>query len=441
MGNKVFLDELPRRGKTNQINWEKSVGKKINFIYDNIKGELKIVNYDSKNSYLYLKYLDEENFRINIGNLKKCKIAKLLNKRNGEFKIEIGTRYKDNKRDITIIDRTYKIRNSKSGTIKEKYYKYRCNKCGYECGEHYKNGKYEKEHWVQESNLLLHGISCSCCCTPSQIVVPGINDIPTTAPWMIKYFQGGYDEAKKYTYSSGQKIFPICPDCKRIKDKPITISNIYKRKSIGCKECGDGISYPEKLMFNILEQFKIKFETEKYFKWCKFIINNKNKIGRYDFYFELNNKKYIIEMDGNFHNTDNPMNGQTKEESKIIDDIKDKLADEYNIKVIRIDCQESKLKYIKNKILESKLNNIFNLGKINWSKVEEFALSNLVKKACEIKKDNPDITAKNIGEIIKLNKITVIRYLKKGNKLKWCNYDPKIEIEKNNKNTDKYIKI
>ena len=55
------------------------------------------------------------------------------------YKYNIGDRIKDNNRDLTIIDR--RIRNDKY-----KQYKYRCNKCGYECGESYHDQKYEKEY-------------------------------------------------------------------------------------------------------------------------------------------------------------------------------------------------------------------------------------------------------------------------------------------------------
>ena len=40
---------------------------------------------------------------------------------------------------------------------------------------------------------------------------------------MVKYFQGGIDEARRYTYNSRQKIYPICPDCGRVKDKDIYV--------------------------------------------------------------------------------------------------------------------------------------------------------------------------------------------------------------------------
>ena len=44
---KVFLDELPRKGgKSDRIDWKKSVGCKIPFIYDDIQGEMEIINYN-----------------------------------------------------------------------------------------------------------------------------------------------------------------------------------------------------------------------------------------------------------------------------------------------------------------------------------------------------------------------------------------------------------
>jgi len=70
---------------------------------------------------------------------------------------------------------------------------------------------------------------------------------------------------------------------------------------------------------------------------------------------------------------------------------------------------------------------MFDLTNIDWNKCFEFALSNLVKKACDIKMDNPDLTSEEISKIMKLDKTTIIDYLKKGTKLGWCNYDPKIE--------------
>ncbi|NMM62224.1 hypothetical protein HBE96_05895 [Clostridium sp. P21] len=295
---------------------------------------------------------------------------------------------------------------------KQKWYKYKCNKCNWH------------EGWIDESSLLKNG--CSCC--NGKTVVEGINDIPTTSPNLIKYFLNGIDQAKLYTKSGGDEIYPICPDCGRIKSKKMKIATIY-RYGIGCT-CSDSISKPNKIMFSVLEQLQVEFETEKIFDWCKYSLNNKLKTGRYDFYVKLNDKEYIIEMDGQWHNSDNNMSGQTKEKSNFIDSEKDRLARENGIQVIRIDCNPSKLEYIKNSIKKSILIDIFDLSTIDWLKVEEFTCTNLVKVACDYKKNNPNMTTNDIGKIMNLSYTTISKYLKRGNSLSWCNYDVQEEITK-----------
>lgn len=414
---KVFLENLPKISKEyNRINWKASIGYKVKFIYDDIKDEIEIVNY--KNEYLYIKYLDEEPFKINSNHFKNGNLGKALGKYTFKFKIEINTEFKNDKRDITIINKKYKTRKTKDKVINEKWYKYHCNKCGY-------------EGWIAE-NHLLKGVGCSCCCQPSRAVLVGYNDIPTTVPWMIKYFQGGYDEAKLYTKSSNQPIYPICPDCRRIKDKSMKINNIYKTHSIGCI-CSDGKSYPEKFMCSVLEQLKLNFQTQltkTTFKWCNGY--------KYDFYFKYNNEQYIIETHGLQHYEESfkqIKGAKTVEQEQENDKTKKDLAIKNGIKeenYIVIDCRESELEYIKNDILHNdKLNSIFDLSNINWLKCEEFALSNLVKKVCEYwnNKKN-DETTNELINVFKLSGFAIRKYLKQGTKLGWCNYNAKEEMKK-----------
>lgn len=418
---KIFLDNLPKRGNTNQINWKASIGYKVKFIYDDIKGEIEIVDYDGK--YLYIRYQDDKPFKIYYGGLQQCCLGKLLNKITKEFKVEIGQTFKDNKRDLTIIDREYRPIVRENGYIEnKKWYKYKCNVCGYD------------EGWIVEEKLS-EGNGCSCC--HGFTIVEGINDIPTTAPWMVKFFQGGYDEAKLYTEVSGQKIYPVCHDCGRIKNKSITISTIYRDHSIGCI-CSDSISYSEKIMYSVLEQIGLDFITQlnkTTFKWCQEY--------RYDFYFKYNDESYIIETHGIQHYK-NSKRGRTLEKEQENDKIKYNLAIKNGIKkdnYIVINCRTSGLEWIKNNVLKNKeLNELFNLSKIDWLKCEEFALSNLVKQVCDLKKDNSELTITDIVNITKLSRSTIWRYLKKGTKLGWCNYNPKEEMDKNNKNTGIQIK-
>lgn len=321
---------------------------------------------------------------------------------------------------MIIIDREYRVRydiNNKK--YNEKYYKYKCNICDYSDG------------WIIE-NSLLKNVGCACCA--GQIVVEGINDIPTTAPWMVKYFQGGYNEAKLYTKNSGKKIKPLCPDCGRISNKEIIISNINKRHSINCI-CNDKKSYPEKFLYNVFQQLNLQFDIQKMFNWSRNIKNINIKLcgnKQYDFYILIINS--IIETHGEHHYK---KSFSTKRKLSLFeiqenDKIKEQIAIDNGINnYIILDCRYSNLNWIKNNILHSKLNNLFDLSTIDWNKCHEFACSNLIKTACELKRDNPNLTTTKIGNILGLKRNTISRYLKQGNEIwDWVNYNPKQEMNK-----------
>ena len=107
---------------------------------------------------------------------------------------------------------------------------------------------------------------------------------------------------------------------------------------------------------------------------------------------------------------------------------KNKLAIENNIKeqnYIVIDCRYSDLHWIKNSILNSRLNELFDLSDIDWLKCEDFALSNRVKEVCNYWSEGETID--NIIRITSLSKQTIYKYLKSGNSLEWCSFDSKKE--------------
>lgn len=400
---KVFLDDLPhKKGNNNKIDWKNSIGAWVPFIYDSIENKVQIVNYNEK--YLYIKYKDEDIFKILTDGFAKGKLGKLLGIVTMKFRANIG----ENIRNLTIIDREYRI--NKYGQ-NQKWYRYKCNLCTWDNG------------YMEESALLSKGQNCSCC--SGSVCVEGINDVATTDLKIVKFFKN-LEDAKKNTHGSEKTVQVICPECGEEKEIAVWILCYYG--SIRCT-CGDGFSYGHKYIYNLLTQLDQQFKGNLRFDWCKFYnpYKNKDMNGEYDFVLE--NNKIIIEVDGEFHRKDNMMNGQTKEESKYIDDEKDRLASENGYKIIRI-YYDDKNTEIKTYILESELNNIFNLSSIDWDICEKFALCNLIKTASEYKKNNPDVTSIQISELMGLSIPTIISYLKKGSKIGWCNYNPKEESHK-----------
>lgn len=404
------------------IDWKNSIGYKCKFKYDDVEGEVEIVDYN--NSKLTIKYLDYDLFEINTGHFRKCKLGELLNKNTKNFKIKNGTIIKDDKRDLTIIDREYRIKNKNNGSkVNEKYYKYHCNKCG-------------NEDWIEESHLLNYG-GCNACCKSPQKVVLGINTIWDKARWMCD-LGVSKEDAKKLPPNYNKKIKVICPNCG--KEKYTSPNAIHSNKSICCS-CGDGTSYPEKFVISLLNQLNINYITQYSPNWS----NNK----RYDFYFELDNKKYIIETHGLQHYTENGFNAHKENRlrnERQNDKYKKEIALTNGINTyIELDCRKSKLEYIKNSIINSELNKTFDLSNIDWLKCEEFALNNRIKEVCDYWKlhnneNNEELTTGDLGKIFNLNSATISNYLKRGNYFNWCNYNAKEEMLKITINTSKINK-
>ena len=210
------------------------------------------------------------------------------------------------------------------------------------------------------------------------------------------------------------------------------LNHIYTRNSIGCK-CGVKNSYISKMIFYTLMDLKVEFDTEVEFEWCEFYNKYKNKdsYGRYD--FVIKNLKIIIEADGGFHREDNLMNGQTKEESQYIDDMKDRLAEEHGYKVIRIDDVGN----VQQNILNSKLNEVLNLEKVNWGEIQLNATSNKVKTVCEMYEEG--YSCLELAKLTKLSRASICKYLRKGNEMGWCNYDGKTNSKYNSVPNGGYV--
>ena len=309
----------------------------------------------------------------------------------------IDDKIKDEKRNIVIIDREIRQRimhkkdRKNPCTLNEKWYKYKCLKCG-------------NEDWITEGHLK-DGNGCNACGLFPKKIVLGINTIWDKARWMCD-LGISEEDAKNNFPQSADKIEVICPLCGN--KKKCRIRTVYNDKSIGCI-CSDKQSYPEKFIYSILKQINVEFETQYSPKW----INGK----RYDFYIPKFNA--IIEVHGEQHYR-HTGRGRSLQEEQENDKLKEEIALDNGINYIVIDCRESTLNWIKDNILKSKLNNLFDLENIDWIKCEKFAISNnLIKIACEYKKDNPNMTYTEIGKIMGYERHAIKRWIEKGKKLNW----------------------
>lgn len=407
---KIYFEDLPHYetgGYQGKINWKLVSGYKVRFEYNDIQGIITILSYDNKERKLQIEYLNNI-YTIYQASFLKEQISCAIGKKIIGYKYSIGDVITNNDHNITILDRT--IDNSQ-----KRKYKYQCNICG-------------NIDWCFEKVISDGKYICNVCVNHKIIV--GVNDIPTTDPWMIPYFQGGYDEAKNFTSGSKYKFYPKCPECGKIKKNKMCIMTLKRTKSIACT-CSDGISYPNKFMYKLLEQLKIDFINEYSPEW----ISPK----RYDFY--IPSKKLIIEMDGGLgHGKKIHHKSKISLEKTIdIDKEKDFIAKQHGIDVIRINADKSEFEYLTDNIYKS-LSSLIDLHNIDWKECENYALSNRIKFVCDFYENNKPISTLEMQEKIKINKNTIVKYLKRGRKIGWTDYDPKKSNENGRRKASKYMK-
>ena len=325
-----------------------------------------------------------------------------------DYKYEIDDEFINDKISYRIVDRYIDVQHRKEGFNEYiKRYVIHCNKCG-------------AERVSLRESQIKRGVGCPCC--RGLVVVEGVNDIPTTAPWMIPYFQGGYDEAKQYTYGSSKKIYPRCPDCGRVSNVASVIYNIYRQKAITCV-CRDSISYPEKFIYNMLCQIDEPFEyqlTKSSLSW----------IGRYRYDFYLPNHNVVLEVHGLQHYEDeNEMKNDTK---------KRELIEKNGLTYVALDCRYSDCEYIKESLLNSELTQILNLKNVDWTECNNFSKKNLCKEICELFEGGLSVT--NLSEEYKLSKNSIRRMLHTGNEIGLCHYDGKKENVLSSINNENNVK-
>lgn len=283
--------------------------------------------------------------------------------------------------------------------------------------------KHNKDHiWMADPHHILHGRGCPYCgkikigdgVHRKRISNHPENLICNHNPELISCLKNK-DDAYKYTYSSRKQIKWICPDCNFEFDHNI-VDFAFKGRHFCCPLCLKNDSYPNRYMYSVLTQLNVEFIKEYSPDWIK--------PKRYDFYFEIFDKKYIVEMDGYFHSYN---------KYKDVDKYKDNLALNHNIEVIRINCiysdSKNRSEYIKTNILKSKLNKILDLSSVDFEKCNIQAFEKIYLSVCKLWDKGLNIN--EICETLKISNTTAIKYLCFGEKQNICSYNHQKELNRN----------
>lgn len=383
--NKIYIgkdkwfdaDCLKHFQKSNRIDWLNSVGCSVKFQCGDYNGFYTILNKknstENNKEFIYeICFNDnrQKTYFVKRHVLSQVNFLQFFGKYETNFIYKVG----DVVNDKFLILKTER----KHGMKNTKIYTYKCLVDGY----------------IGESSEQALKIKKKCPVCAGYKIMLGINDIATTRPELCHFLVDKTD-AFKYTASSGKFLKFKCDICgTSFKAQPCKFPS-----SFPCG-CYSAQSYPNRFireLFNMLNIPYISELTKRHFSWCENY--------RYDLYFELDGRKYIVEMDG----------GQHKEEKQVsIDKIKNFIALKNNVEVIRIDCDYTdagkRFNYIKNNIINSKLSNIFDLSFIDWNSINIKILTrSIVKEVSDFKKQG--YSNEEIAIELNIAKDTVVQYL------------------------------
>lgn len=404
-GKLGWVDLSNLEQQNGHIDWKKSVGKTIEFQYDNIHGNILISGYyNNKKVYIDVDgYVS--NYLVHTETILRSQLKNILcHQYLHNFKYEIGNIVNGT---MLITDRYRNERNVKT-------YRFQCLIDGY-CGH-------------KKEIDLIHGTQCPVCL--GVMTLSGYNDIATTHPHFVKYFKDPND-ATRYSIGSGKATWFKCPLCGG--EKHTSVCSAF-HPVYSCSTCRDGASYSNKFVYCFLMQIKktrnITIESEKSFSWSR-KLDGKNSKKLYDFYVMDEHRSIIIEAHGAQHYAGGfeYCGGRALEEEQENDLFKYTLAlqngfdeDSY----IVLDCSKSDRDFIKKSIMDSNLPNMFGFydDDIDWAECDKYACSNLIKIACDLWNDGMH-NANQIAKIMGKAGCTVSVYLRKGHDIGWIEYEPK----------------
>lgn len=287
------------------------------------------------------------------------------------------------------------------------------------------------EWQVNIHNRTGGGNGCPYCA--NQKVLKGYNDIATTHPHLIEYFND-IEDAYTRTYSSSKKVELKCPNCGHTKAMQI---KELTHQGFSCDLCSDGISYPEKLMASILTKLNIEFIKQ---------MSYDSGEHRYDFYLPQYNT--ILETHGGQHYT-----GWNKKEEDLLqqqgnDRYKRELAISNGIlneNYHEVDCRYSTLEWCKPNV-EKALTSYVDTSSLtdkDWKEADIQAQKSLKVEVCKYWKENKEVnselTTQQVAEVFGVSRSTVIKYLKWGNTNGLCVYDGQEETEAKNRRRSTFV--
>lgn len=220
-------------------------------------------------------------------------------------------------------------------------------------------------------------------------------------PDLVSLFKNPQDAHISKT--SQKYVTVVCPVCKQEKKMQVHVLSMLQH--VTCPTCNDGFSYPEKFMANIFKQLHVIYDYQFHEEWC-----NPYK---YDFKFELDDTKYIVELDGGIGHGKESTHYLPAEVTSFRDLDKDLLAKAHGYKIIRIDCDyppDKRFVFIREKILSSQLSKIFDLSQIDFNVCNTYANSSFFREVIEIYKGHTKYVSE-ISECTGLKPRTIKKYL------------------------------
>ena len=264
-------------------------------------------------------------------------------------------------------------------------------------------------------DMYHHPDYCPYC--NNRKVFVGETDMWTTHPELAQMLLNPED-GYKYFATGSQYVDWICPNCGDIINAQI---NQVRMFGLSCKNCGDGMSFSEKFLYNMFKQLGYDFVYNKSTEWSE------NRM--YDFY--IPSMSLICEANGIQHygRSFNMLHdrARTYEEEMENDKHKEKLAKSHGIKhYIQLDCRYSTLDYVKNSILDSELSTLFDLSMIDWNECFCSTMISTTTMCCDLWNSGMRST-QDIANELSLNICSVITKLKACAEAGLCDYEPHCE--------------